>query len=142
MDAKNLIDELNLKTTIAVMGIVEDERRGIITKAQAATAMKGIFDAVSGLVSQDTFDLISAASEEYKGAKGMEATFIKHEDKIIGTIRICGAGALLRFSNGVPLRTPQDNSEREVDAEAKTEQVEYHKQLLIAARRKQEQGSW
>lgn len=142
MDAQSLTDELNLKVATSVIGIVDDERRGIITAAQANTALKGIFDAVSGLISQDNFDLLSAASEEYKHAKGVEATFLKHEGSIVGTIRICGAGALLRFSNGVPLRVPQDNSEREVDAEAKAEQKAWHQNVVDRLRKKREQGSW
>ena len=142
MDAQTLIDELNLKVATSVIGICDDERRGLITKAQAGTAIKAVFDAVSGLVSQDNFDLISAASEEYKREKGMEATFVKNGDEIVGTIRICGAGALLSYRGGKPIRLPQDNTEREVDAEAKQEKAEWHRKVVAHLQKKQEQGKW
>lgn len=142
MDAQSVIDELNFKVATAVIGICEDEKRGIITRAQALTALQGIFNAVSGLISQDNFDFLSAASEEYKGAKGMEATFLKEDGHIVGTIRLCGSGALLQFGQGQPIRLPQDNSEREVDAEAKAEQAEWHRVKLAALQKAKERGSW
>lgn len=142
MDAQTVIDELNLKVAASVIGICDDERRGIITKAQANTAIRAVFDAVSGLVSQDNFDLMSAVSEEYKHEKGVEATFIKNGDEIIGTIRICGAGALLSFRGGKPIRLPQHNTEREVDAEAKQDQADWHQSVTDKLRQKREQGAW
>ena len=142
MDAQTLIDELNLKVTTSIIGICDDQRLGVITGAQANTAIKAVFDAVSGLISQDNFDLISAASEEFKHEKGMEATFIKNGDEIVGTIRICGAGALLSFRGGKPIRLPQNNTEREVDAEAKQDQAEWHRKVKETLQRKREQGSW
>lgn len=139
MDTEQLREELNFKVLTAVHSIVSDERRGLITKAQANTGIRGIFDAVSGLVSQDNFDLLSAASEEYKHAKGVDVTFIKAVDGITGTIRICGNGALLSYRQGRPMILPRYNVEEEVDLEARERQEAYHNRLVQEA---QERQSW
>lgn len=138
MDTEQLREELNFKVLTAIHGIVNDERRGLITKAQANTGIRGIFDAVSGLVSQDNFDLLSAASEEYKHAKGVEVTFIKATDGIQGSIRICGNGALLSYRQGKPMILPRYNVEEEVDLEAKERQEAYHKRLVQEAQERQQ----
>ncbi|WEU67417.1 hypothetical protein [Xanthomonas phage JGB6] len=121
---------------MALTGLIEDEKRGLITKAEAKTAIKAIFESVSGLIDQETFDFLSAASVDYKDSKGMDITFVKVEETIQGTIRVCGNGALMVYK-AVPIRAPQYNTHEEVDAEAKTIQQEMHQKLLNRV-----SGSW
>ena len=142
MDAKQLMSELDHKVFNTVVNIVEEERRGLITRAQAATGMRAVFDAVSGLCSQDNFDMLSAAALEYRDAKGVDVTFIKGQNGIHGSIRICGNGALLSYDQGTPMILPRNNSDEEVDLEAKDRQAAYHQALVDEATARKERGAW
>ncbi len=59
-----LIDELERKALDALSRILSDFDAGAISQPAAAFALRTLFDAVSGLVGADTFDLISEASKK------------------------------------------------------------------------------
>jgi hypothetical protein len=52
--------------------VISDYERGLISKAQAATGCRAVWDTVSGLVGGEVLDLINQASLEYRGARGVE----------------------------------------------------------------------
>lgn len=117
MDAEQLSQEINLKAMTALANIVDDEERGIITRAEAKTALRAIFDMAGGLVPTSTFDLISAAADQYKHAKGVEVEWVRIGDAIKGVARVCGAGAVLRIDQALPHRKP--SYDIDTDAKAK-----------------------
>lgn len=120
MDAKQLTDELHLKAMTALTCIIQDEQRGIISPAQAATGVRAIFDTVGGLVPTEAFDLISLVGKEYKGKTGTQVDMVKVGDHLEGVIRFCHSGAVLRVTHAVPHRRPAYTTD-EVDAEAKVD---------------------
>lgn len=108
MDSKQLSEELNLKAMTALTGILQDEARGLITPAQAATGVRAIFDMAGGLISQESFDLISLAAESYKGKRGVEVNLTKNpQGHLEGVIRFCGSGAVVHINQASPHRTPE-----------------------------------
>lgn len=64
-------DELGRKTLDAVATVMTDLEQGAMRPDQASIAVKAVFQAVSGLVGKDIFDLLSQASKEIQG--GLEA---------------------------------------------------------------------
>lgn len=117
MDAKQLSDELNLKAMTALTGIIQDEARGLISPAQAATGVRAIFDMSSGLISSESFELISLAAAEYKGKRGMDVQLIKSPNgHLEGVLRVCGTGAVLRINRAVPHLMPTYADDADVDA--------------------------
>lgn len=59
-----LMDELGRKTMDALATLLTDLDRGAITRPQASYAISVLFQATSGLVGTDCFDLISEASKQ------------------------------------------------------------------------------
>lgn len=119
MDSEQLSHEINIKAINALSNIMDDERRGIITRAQAKTAVRAIYDTVGGLVPTDTFDLISQAAEEYKQAHGTEVQWFRVGSDIKGICRIAGTGKVLRIDRATPQRIPSNNTDIDDDAAAK-----------------------
>lgn len=103
MDAEQLVRELNLKAMTAISNLLSDYDRGLISRAQANTGCRAVFDTVSGLVSSDTFEYISMAANEFKGAKGCQLSLRKDKTGTAfeGILRICGSGKLIRV-RGTP----------------------------------------
>lgn len=115
MDARQLSEELNLKAMNSLTNVVNDEARGLISKAQAGTACRAIFDVVGGLVSTETVDLISAAVEQYKGHHGWMGNLVRRGDHMEGYIRVCGPAAVIRINHATPHRKPSYNVEEETN---------------------------
>lgn len=123
MEANQILEEINLKALAALTTIIQDEKRGLLTKGQAATGIRGIFDSVSGLVSQECFDLISLAANEYKDASEVDVNLIRSGDNIVGVMRFPKTGAILEITNTKPRRFPgyndtDENAVENVKAEA------------------------
>lgn len=120
MDADQLSQELNLKAMTALSSVVADEERGLISKAEAKTAIRAIYEVVGGLVPTSTFDLISAASEQYKHHRGWDVQMVNVAGELKGVARVCGNGAVIRITGAVPHRKPSNNvDETENDLMAK-----------------------
>lgn len=97
MDTKFITEELNRKAMDALASIVEDHENGIITAAQASTGIRGVFDSVSGLVSQPVFDLISSAASQYAGTRGFEVQMKQTQSGLKGIMRECGTPNIYGF---------------------------------------------
>ena len=98
MDAEQLTQELSLKAMTALSNIIGDYERGLISKAQAATGCRAVFDTVGGLVGTEVFNLVSAAAQQYKGAKSYEVTIGRGDDRYKGVMRQCGEACVLDFT--------------------------------------------
>jgi hypothetical protein len=87
-DANN---DISLKTTLAIQGLLQDLQRGLITQAEVKTSIKTLFEAVGGYISIETYELLSQAADEVKGAVGFDVRFVKGlNGDLIGTVRVCG----------------------------------------------------
>lgn len=65
-----LVDELNRKALGSLERILNDHELGAISRGEAKVALACLFDAVSGLVGPDVFDMISEASQELSAQAG------------------------------------------------------------------------
>ena len=72
MDTEQLTRELSLKAMTALGNIIGDYERGLITRAQAMTGCRAVFDTVGGLCTNDVYQLVSEAAMTYKGVHGIE----------------------------------------------------------------------
>lgn len=72
-ESHTLVDELNRKALDTLERIIVDYQTGIISVEQARSSLQTLFQAVSGLISDDLFDMISEASKEFADKAG-EAT--------------------------------------------------------------------
>ncbi|QNK01732.1 hypothetical protein [Dyella telluris] len=72
-ESHTLVDELNRKALDTLERIVVDYQTGIISVEQARSSLQTLFQAVSGLITDDLFDMISEASKEFADKTG-EAT--------------------------------------------------------------------
>lgn len=101
MDPQQLIKDINLKAITALGSVVQDYERGLISRAQAATGCRAIFDTVSGIATPEVFDLVTQASAKFKDAVGVEVNLRPdtRNGKLVynGTIRYCGLAQVLRF---------------------------------------------
>lgn len=70
MEAQQILDEIDRKALETLQRILNDRERGVISDAQARASVHTLFEAVSGLCSRDSFDLISDASTELNAPKG------------------------------------------------------------------------
>lgn len=111
MDTEQLVRELNLKAMTAISNLLSDYERGLISKAQVSSGCRAVFDTVGGLVSADTFEFVSLAANEFKGAKGVELQVTRYDNQLKGVARICGTGALLGIYAARPIKTPVYNEE-------------------------------
>lgn len=57
-------DEIERKTLDSLAQIMQDQQQGVVSQSEASYALRILFMNVSGLVSQDTFDLVTEASKE------------------------------------------------------------------------------
>lgn len=114
MDAKQLINDINLKAMDSLGNVIQDYERGLISKAQAATGCRAIFDCVSGIATKEVFDLVSQAAAEFSGTHGVEVNIKPGRDNgeltFSGTIRYCGLAQVLRF-RAVPHYTGSYNDD-------------------------------
>lgn len=103
MDTRQLTQELNFKVLDAVHNLLRDHERGLITRAEVKTGVRAIFDSVAGLVPTTTFNLLSEAAEEYKGAHGIEAYKYNGNGNIL---HVTGTGRVLHVNSVMSLKYP------------------------------------
>ena len=124
MNNEALLEELDLKAMTALTGVIQDEKRGLITPAQAATGIRGIFDAVGGLVSQDCFDLISLAALEFKNASAYEVKLGVQDGNLYGVLRNCRNGLIIEVVQAKARQKAGYNVADEVNEMAKKDAAE------------------
>lgn len=121
MDSRRMTEELNLKAYTAISNILTDYERGVISKGQAATGVRAVFDAVGGLVSSQTLEHISMAGDYFKGARGYEVQWINKGQHLEGVMRVCGTGAVVRVFKASAHVVPRYNDSDDADALARDE---------------------
>lgn len=117
MDPWKLKSEVSQKVIGALQAIVSDHERGLISRAQAATGVRGIYDATSGLVDTETFDILSEVAQRYKGVHGVEVQFKRVGKHLEGYVRVCGRGRVVRITQAIPHYTAAYTDEN-ADTEA------------------------
>lgn len=81
----NLQDELDRKTLDALATLVSEVESGAISRSEADFALRILFQSVSGLVSNEAFDLMSKASAELSRHErfSLRRVFLKGREVVV-----------------------------------------------------------